>query len=55
MSKWVLDTCQGVKVWYSSDVIEKIKACVLKTIEKRPHSDNKVFEDILKIIEEEEK
>lgn len=24
MSKWVLDTFQGVKTWYSSDVIDKI-------------------------------
>ena len=24
MAKWVLDTFEGVKVWYSSDVIEKI-------------------------------
>ena len=24
MSKWVLNTFQGVKVWYSSDVIDKI-------------------------------
>lgn len=24
MAKWVLDTYQGKKTWYSSDVIEKI-------------------------------
>lgn len=28
MAKWVLDTFEGTKVWYSADVIEKIKkAC----------------------------
>lgn len=25
MSKWKLDTFEGVKVWYSADVIDRIK------------------------------
>jgi hypothetical protein len=25
MSKWKLDTYKGVKVWYSADVIDRIK------------------------------
>ena len=25
MAKWVLDTFEGTKVWYSGDVIERIK------------------------------
>lgn len=30
MSKWVLDTFQGKKVWYSADVIAKIKKIALE-------------------------
>lgn len=30
MSKWVLDTFQGKKVWYSVDVIAKIKKIALE-------------------------
>ena len=46
--KWVKEDYKGNKqVWYSADVIEKIKELCLK----RPHQ---TIDKILKIIEEEE-
>ena len=62
MAKWVLDTFQGVKTWYSGDIIERIKKVVTKNICKKcpepcmekmvePCSDKQV----LTIIENEEK
>lgn len=48
--KWVINRTQ--KVWYSKDVIDRIKEYVNAVITVRPHSDNKVLENILKIIEE---
>ena len=52
--KWALDTFEGIKIWYSKDVIDKIKQIAQDTINKRPHSDNTQFEKILKIIQEED-
>lgn len=48
--KWVINGSE--KVWYSSDVIDKIKEVVQETIKKRPHSDNTVFYKILEVIKE---
>ena len=28
MSKWIVNTCRGIKVWYSADVIDRIKEIV---------------------------
>lgn len=53
--KWVVDRIGKEQTWYSSDVIDKIKIYILNVINKRPHSDNKVFEEILEIIENEER
>ena len=56
MSKWVLNTFQGIKIWYSNDVIERIKK-IAKDIVKNDvyeNSDAKASE-ILKIIENEDK
>lgn len=69
MAKWVLDTYQGKKTWYSADVVEKIKAycerqnddcgkCGLNDTcqENRDFCEGKVFvaSDILRIIERED-
>ena len=40
------------ETWYSEKVIDKIVDTVQNTINKRPHSDNTVLENILKIIKE---
>lgn len=62
MAKWVLNTFQGVKTWYSGDVIEKIKNIVTGSICKRcpdPCLEKMVElcpeKQILTIIESEEK
>ena len=47
MSKWVLDTCQGVKTWYSSDVIEKIKKIVEQLYYKDLIENKKSLDEIL--------
>ena len=33
MAKWVLETFQGTKVWYSEDVVEKLHAALTKILE----------------------
>lgn len=50
--KWVVDRIGEEKVWYSKDVIDRIKEIVQETINKRPHSDNQIFENILEVIKE---
>ena len=51
--KWAKkDVWGNEKIWYSGEVLEKIKEFVHEVIKKRPHSDNTIFENILKIIEE---
>ena len=60
MSKWVLDTFEGVKVWYSKDVIDKIESecrqhiCDDETCDCDPECEC-LPKAILNIIEEEEK
>lgn len=49
--KWVFENYQGTQVYYKAEVVNKIKEIVQRTINKRPHSDNTIFENILKIIE----
>ena len=50
--KWRVESLGEQKVWYSEDIVLKIKELVQNTINKRPHSDNTVLENILKIIKE---
>ena len=50
--KWVFENHEGIQVYYKAEVVNKIKEIVQETINKRPHSDNKQFKEILKIIEE---
>lgn len=51
--KWVTKNYRGEeKIWYSAQVINKINELVQETINKRPHSDNTVFYNILQIIKE---
>ena len=50
--KWVKkDVWGNEKIWYSGEVLEKIKELVQEVIKKRPHSDNSIFIQILDIIE----
>lgn len=60
MSKWVLNTFQGIKVWYSSDVIDKIKKLVERSgcefcDDIAGECENCVFVEIKKILDEEDK
>lgn len=50
--KWVVNKIGKEQVWYSKDVVDEIKEIVQETINKRPHSDNTIFENILEIIKE---
>lgn len=49
---WKVDRLGEEQIWYSKDVIERIKEIVQETINKRPHSDNTIFENILEVIKE---
>ncbi len=48
MAKWILENHEGVKTWYSGDIIEKIK----DICERKPFQ---ALEKILKLIEKEDK
>ena len=50
--KWTVERMGQKETWYSEKVIDKIVDTVQNTINKRPHSDNTVLENILKIIKE---
>lgn len=50
--KWVFENHKGTQVYYKAEVIDRIKKLVQETINKRPHSDNQIFENILEIIKE---
>lgn len=57
MSKWVLDTFEGIKVWYSSDVINKIISACEKQMCEKDDCDPEcecLPKEILDIIAEEE-
>lgn len=64
MAKWVLDTFEGKKVWYSGDVIESImSACIKNGIINHydakgnliAQTGNPLAAKIMKIIESEDK
>ena len=50
--KWVFENHEGIQVYYKVEVVNKIKEIVQETINKRHHSDNQIFENILEIIKE---
>lgn len=57
MSKWVLDTFEGIKIWYSSDVINKIISACEKQMCEKDDCDPEcecLPKEILDIIAEEE-
>ena len=50
--KWVFENHEGIQVYYKAEVVNRIKEIVQETINKRPHSDNQIFENILEVIKE---